>query len=149
MGSIEKTYAQITEAASRATVSKTYTRVRHLFCIVAEHDPSQIEPMMKEVSKRIIAQNGTVISLLPPLVFATFGFPDDTRPDLDAKLSAAVQDIMQALSNNVKLVYGVTPAFYGILDCAQIQQFGVILPEMQQRLKRLVDLSYGQAIRYD
>jgi len=142
-------WAQILQDLEKVDFTKTQATVHYMLCSVNEQPSSEVERRMKEISRILRSHDANIMTDLPPIRLATFGMPREQDPDRSAKLTAAVQDIMKALPNDAKLIYGSPTALYGMLDCSSIEQFGVILPGMEERLKRLLDLKYGETLRLD
>jgi hypothetical protein len=122
--------------------------VHYLLCAVRDEDAMAVQSMLKRICIEVQKCNGTVLSIAPPLLLASLGLPGEAA-ELANKLESLVAKILGAAPRDIKVVYGISWGFYDVIDFVGFGTLAVIIPQMEQRMKRMLDLNYGESLRLD
>jgi hypothetical protein len=135
--------------AGAKQIEKTRATVHYLLCFVKETNVSRVEPLISEVFSQVRAQGGVIMSILPPVLLAGFGILENEGGDVKTRLTVAVENVTRVLPDEVRMVFGSTVGQRGMFEFGELPYFGIVLSDMQGRLRALLELQYGESVRMD
>jgi hypothetical protein len=114
--------------------------------IWAEREPTRtIAEQFDEIASVVRSENGTVLTSLPPLIVATtnlIGANDTTFRERAAQIRIKLRPHM----HHLRIVYGQIRAPFGVLDFGMVGLIGILFPDLEARLRKLLDAKAGESI---
>lgn len=119
--------------------------VRYLLVQVedADVDGHQIPASIRMIVELIKQSDGSIISVLPPLVLAVFGLPNSSQQMNLEHWEAGIRSLQNLTKCRIKFIAGAEIGLYGTFDVGPVGYFGPIISGFGKKVSMLSALDFG------
>jgi ABC-type sulfate transport system substrate-binding protein len=117
--------------------------ISFIFFQVNEKKIEKVPTLIKQSIEIVIKNDGIVGDILSSFVAVFFRIEDDYKNEKSKQL---IQDLIEQLGENIRIVYGKSIGFVGNLGSKECLKYGPVIPNISLLFQKLIELDYGTSV---